>query len=93
MGKRGKIVEYLLEQAAVHPEPVPGQPIVEIADDRRVLIENHQGVAAYGKEMILVNVKFGSVRICGCELEILHMTKEQIVVFGRIHSIGLIRRK
>lgn len=93
MGKRGKLVAHILEQAALNPESVPGRPIVEIAEDRRVLIENHQGVAAYGREMILVNVKFGSVRICGCELEILHMTREQIVVFGRIHSVGLIRRK
>ena len=57
------------------------------------MIENHQGVAAYGRERILVKVKFGTVCVCGCNLEMMHMTKEQLVVYGRIDSVGLQRRR
>ena len=66
---------------------------MECSGEHRVLIENHQGVAAYGQNQILVNVKFGSVCICGCGLEMMHMTKEQLIVTGRIDSVGLLRRK
>jgi len=92
MGKGRNFFEHMMEQTALGTESVPGQPIVEIAGERRVLIENHQGVAAYGRERILVNVKFGSVCICGCNLEMMHMTKEQLVIYGRIDSVGLQRR-
>lgn len=92
MGKGRYFFEHMLEQNAIDPEALPGQPIIEIAGDRRVLIENHQGVAAYGNERILVNVKFGAVCVCGCRLEMMHMTKEKLVICGRIDSVQLQRR-
>lgn len=92
MGKAGSRLGRWMEQSAFASETVPGQPIVEIAGQRRVLIENHRGVAAYGNERILVNVEFGCICICGCNLEMIHMTKEQLVIHGRIDSVGLQRR-
>lgn len=91
MRKGYNFFAQMLEESSV--DAIPGQPIVEIAGDRRVLIENHLGVAAYGRENILVHVKFGSVCICGCNLEMLHMTKEQLVIHGRIDSVVLQRRR
>ena len=93
MRKRRNFFEYMMEQSSLGPDSVPGQPIIEIAGDCRVLIENHHGVAAYGREKILVNVKYGSVCICGCNLEMMHMTKEQLVIYGRIDSVSLQRRR
>lgn len=93
MVKGRHFFENMMEQSALHPESVPGQPIVEIAGERRVLIENHLGVAAYGTERILVNVKYGFVCICGCNLEMIRMTKDQLVILGRIDSVGLQRRR
>jgi len=90
MGRRN-FLEGMLEHTTIDPESVPGQPIIEIAGECRVLIENHRGVAAYGREKILVNVKFGSVCVSGCNLEMMHMTKEQLVIRGRIHSVMLQR--
>ena len=83
----------MMEQTALGSESVPGRSIIEIAGERRVLIENHQGVAAYGRERILVNVRFGSVCISGCNLEMVHMTKDQLIIYGRIDSVGLQRRR
>jgi len=93
VGKGRFLLEHMMEQTPLGPETLPGQPIVEIAGDKRVLIENHLGVAAYGAERILVNVKYGAVCICGFGLELLHMTREQLVIHGRIHSVSLQRRR
>ena len=91
MRKGRHFLTHVLEESAM--DTVSIQPIIEIVGDRRVLIENHRGVAAYGKEKILVCVKFGSVCICGCNLEMMHMTKEQLVICGRIDSVSLQRRR
>ncbi len=69
------------------------QTIIEVAGDRRILIENHLGVITYGQEKIIVKVNYGSVAICGCALEITHMSNEQLVIFGNIQSISLYRRE
>ena len=73
-------------------EPFPGQPIVEIAGDQQVLIENHAGVTAYSRESIQVKVKFGCICICGCGLEMIRMTKDQLVIRGKIEGVTLQRR-
>ena len=71
---------------------LPDQSIIEIAGERRILIENHLGVNAYGPERISVTVKFGTVEICGKGLELARMTREQLVIAGEINSITLYRR-
>lgn len=91
MAKGNNFFVQMMEDSSM--DAVEGKPIIEIAGDRRVLIENHQGVAAYGREKILVHVKFGSVCICGCNLEMLRMTREQLVICGRIDSVALQRRR
>ena len=56
-------------------EPFPGLPLVEIVDNCRVLIENHKGVNEYGRNMIRIKVKYGSVCVCGQNLELTRMEK------------------
>ena len=79
-----------LDLPGEHP---PGQPIVEIAGDRRVLIEGHRGVVQYDKCLIRIRLAYGAVQIQGRELELAHMTKESLVIFGRIESVTLCRRE
>ncbi len=90
MGRGRDLLHRLAEETE---EPLPGQPIVELAGDTRVLIENHFGVKAYGREKIIVRVKYGWVSICGCGLELQRMTKEQLIIRGRIDGIAIQRRK
>lgn len=85
--------EHLAEDANLSMEPLPGQPIVEIAGDRRVLIENHLGVKAYGRERIVVKVKYGALCVCGRNMDLLRMTRDQLVIRGRIDSVTLLRRE
>lgn len=93
MGRGHFFLEHLAENSDLAMEPLPGQPIVEIAGDRRVLIENHLGVKAYGRDKIVVKVKYGAVCICGCGLELMRMTREQLVIRGRIEAVSLQRRE
>lgn len=93
MQKGKSIFERLTAAADLHDEAIPHLPLVEIAGDRRVLIENHQGVIAYATEQICVKVKYGSVCICGSGLELARMSKGQLIVSGTIGKIELLRGK
>lgn len=73
-------------------EQLPGVPIVELAGDRRLLIENHRGVTEYGSERICVKLKYGILCVCGCEMELVKMTKEQLVITGLIGSVTIQRK-
>lgn len=64
-------------------------PLVEIANDRRVLIENHQGVCSYTDEKIHVRVAFGQVCVSGKGMRIVRMTREQLVICGAIGNVAL----
>lgn len=85
-------LKRLAEEAELSMEPLPQQPIIELAGDRRVLIEDHCGVKAYSREKIMVKVQYGYVCVCGCGLELRRMTREQLVIRGRIDCITLHRR-
>lgn len=82
----------MTEEADLAAQPLPGRPIVEIAGDNRVLIENHFGVKEYGTQHITVKVKYGCICVSGCGLELQRMTKEQLVIRGRIDCVTLQRR-
>ena len=71
---------------------LPGMPIVEIAGECRVLIERHGGVTEYSRERISVKVRYGMITVCGCGLELTRMTREQLVISGRIDGVQLQRR-
>lgn len=92
MKKDKGFLERLTEGAELLSEPLPGQPIIEIGGDRRVVIENHGGVTQYSREKIGIKVKFGTVCVCGCALELIRMSREQLIISGRIDSVHLIRR-
>lgn len=68
-----------------------GMPLVEIAGEHRVLIENHKGVTLYCPEQVSVRVKFGQICICGKSLTIAQMRAGSVVVCGRIDSVTLLR--
>lgn len=87
-----KLWETLCRQTDLPDEVFPGQSLIEIVDDRRVLVENHRGVKEYGPEAICVQVKFGMLRICGKNLHLRCMTRTKLVISGCIHNITISRR-
>lgn len=92
MGKGRNFIDNMMTQTSMNAEVFPGQPIVEIAGDSRVLIECHRGVLAYSREQIQVGVRYGSLCICGCGLEMVHMSREKLIIYGKIDSVNLQRR-
>lgn len=93
MKQRRGWIERLAESTDLQGEAFPGQPLLELYGERRVLIEHHNGVTEYGRERIRVRVKYGDLCVCGGCLELARMTAQQLVITGRIDSITLVRRK
>lgn len=79
--------------ADIQEEAIPGQTVVELFGDRRVLVEHHQGVIEYGKERIGVRVRYGALCIRGKGLELARMRSDQLVITGCIDAVELIRRR
>lgn len=71
--------------------PHPRTPLTEITDNRRVLIENHRGIASYGTQQIRVNAACGYICIQGNYLQLRCITKEKVVVTGHIHAVSFHR--
>jgi sporulation protein YqfC len=86
-----RFLERVTAAADLQGEPIPGLPLVEIAGDRRVLIEHHCGVTQYGRCRISVRVKFGAVVVVGDRLELTRMTGQQLIISGRIDYVQLER--
>ena len=91
MERKKLLMEHIINATDLQGATIPGLPLIELAGDRRVLMENHNGVTEYGKERICVKVKFGQVCICGKELCLAKMTKSQLIICGRIDSVELYR--
>ena len=89
----GNWMQKLADSADLSTETMPGVPIVEIAGDSRVLIERHNGMTEYSRERICVKVRYGCVCVCGCGLELQRMSRDQLVIRGKIESISLHRRR
>ena len=89
MKERGSFWEQVARQTDLEAELFPGQTLVEILGDRRVLIERHCGVTEYSRERITVRLPKGSVQIAGCCLELSRMTRQQLIISGQINGVFL----
>ena len=88
---RRNLVQRLVDGAELFAEPLPGVSIVELAGEHRVLIERHGGMTEYSRERISVKVSYGILRVYGCGLELTKMTREQLVITGKIDCVQLHR--
>lgn len=85
--------QRILNAAGIPDETLPRQMLLELCGDKRVLIENHQGVAGYGTEEIRVRVPFGTVSICGSDLRLCRMLGKQLIITGRISDVHVLRER
>ena len=93
MGKNNGLLDWLAARADLPGEGIPGQCLVELLGENRVLVEGHRGVREYSPEKIGVTVSFGLLCISGCALELIHMSSDQLVIRGRIDAITVHRRR
>ncbi len=91
MKNKGIFLDKMAYAMDLPGEPLPGQSLVELVGQRRVLIENHRGVVQYGDTEICVRVTYGCIRVCGKELRLMRMNKQQLIISGLVDSIILCR--
>ena len=84
-------VQRMADKADLHGEVLPGVPVVELAGDRRILIERHRGVSEYSGERICVRLSYGLLCISGCGMALTRMTKNQLIISGCINEIRIER--
>lgn len=89
MHRDSKLFNRLVWATDLPEESLPGQPIIEIIGQCRVLIEYHCGVIEYTDSVVRVKMKYGVVCIMGCHLELSRMTKGQLIVCGAIEAVKL----
>lgn len=80
-----------IQRLSIQDEALPGQTVVEVLEDQRVLIEHHRGITQYTREKIQIRVKFGAICVSGDGLFLCRMTADQLVITGRIDSLMLLR--
>ena len=91
MSRYEKLLEKAIIGADLPGEPTPGQPLVEISGGCRVFVENHCGVSMYGRDEIHIKVAFGIIIVCGSGLELVYMSKQKLVISGKIDGISIRR--
>ena len=92
MKQRNGLWNRIADRTDLQEEPFPGQPVVELYGQQRVLIEHHRGVTCYGTKEICVKMPYGHVAVMGSDLQLVRMRAEQLVINGRIDEIKLVRR-
>lgn len=88
-----RMFERFRRGLSLDTEPMPGIPLVEMFGDKRVLIENHCGVSAYSDQEICIKVKHGCIHVCGSNLNLAQMSRERLVICGKIVSVQLVGRR
>ena len=81
------------DHAELMDEVLPGQPVVEVLGEGRVLVEGHKGVLSYCDNKISVKTRTGIVEISGCNLKLTNMSASKLVVSGSVRCVQLAGRK
>lgn len=92
MKRSRKLLENVLDAVHLDSELQPKLPVLELAGDQRVLVENHKSVIHYSDEQVLIRVDYGQLSVKGCGLKLVRLGREQLVITGRIDCIMLCRR-
>ena len=88
MGKERTILQRISDETNM---VWPGVTLIELMEDSRLLVENHFGVAEYSQEKMRINTTFGQVIICGSNLDLQRMTKDQLIIRGNIQSVQTVK--
>lgn len=91
MDKRKPMLRLLAEAVDVPRELLPGEPLIELVGNQRVMIENHTGILAYSCSCICVQICGGSISVQGKNLTITRMRHKQLVIVGTISGIEIDR--
>ena len=91
MGRKKELLRRVTEQLNLPDEATNSLPLIEIAGDKRVLVENYSCIKRYCTTNVEILVDFGLFSVSGRSLEILRMRRDQLVIQGQIENIVLRR--
>ncbi len=72
-------------------EVMSGLPKITIIGDRKVSIVNHLGITEYSVTRIRIRLGKVEVETCGNMLKIVNITKEEVLIEGRVDKVGFLR--
>ena len=73
-------------------EVIADLPLIMITGHRKLLLENHKGIAAYNRETVKIRIKNGYLIIEGRRLEIEEIQSEHLQLSGTINKICFDRK-
>jgi sporulation protein YqfC len=88
MKKIKGLCEDLAERLELPQDAVSGAVRLTAVGDRRLLIENHAGLLAYGTEEIRVSTGRGQIVLHGAELGMRAMNRAELLIIGQLQSIS-----
>ena len=86
--------EYLARMAELFDLPgdvAAGLSHLELLGDRQLFLEGHEGLLAYGTELIDVSVGGAVLRVTGAGLTLKGMTDRELRIGGRIDGMEFLR--
>lgn len=88
MMKRSQFLHSVADALALDPIPLSTVPLIEIYDNKRILIENHCGIMGYDDREILIKLRKGYIRILGAELWLRRMNRSSLIIQGCIDAVN-----
>ena len=87
--RKGKLLKKITDQAGLYTESMPGYPLIEISGNDRLLVEKHRSILSYSENSLKIQMPYGTATIEGTSLVMTQLSKEQLVIHGRIRHILL----
>lgn len=87
----GKLWRKLPELLEIPDQTMPGEPIIEVYGDNRVLIEGRCAVTRYDSAQIQLRNACGTVCIYGCNLCMAELSCSRMIIKGNICNITISR--
>ena len=84
-----KILRTITERCGLHGESIPGNVLIEIHGEDRVLIENHRGIQDFTEEAVRLFTTNGPLCIYGSSLSLCEVRENALIVHGCIRRVDL----
>ena len=90
MIKKPNIKSRLSESLELPKEVILNIPILKLIGKNDIYIENHKGIIEYSNEILRINSEIGIIKICGKDLYIKEINKEELFITGNVNIIEFI---
>lgn len=91
MNRNPKEPIYRAAEYMALPSEVLGASQIEITGCRQILLCGHKGIRTYSENEIVVDMADCAVRLTGNGLGILTMTKQELLLGGRLDGVAFLR--